>query len=80
MLGRLKTLDMRWGAVTDEGAERLAAADLSGLEELNLSQNYMTAAGVKALKDTGVNLSAGEQNEGDPSDEDAEYLFMGDPE
>lgn len=80
ILGRLKTLDMRWGAVTDEGADRLAAADLSGLDELNLSQNYMTAAGVKALKDTGVNLSAESQNAGDPSDEDAEYLFMGDPE
>ncbi|MBC8290933.1 MAG: WGR domain-containing protein [Planctomycetes bacterium] len=80
MLGRLKTLDMRWGAVTDEGAERLAAADLSGLESLTLSQNYMTAAGVKALKGTGVTLSAGEQNDGAPSDDDAEYLFMGDPE
>lgn len=80
MLGRLKTLDMRWGAVTDEGAERLAAADLSGLESLTLSQNYMTAAGVRVLAETGVNLAAGEQNQGNPSDEDAEYLYMGDPE
>lgn len=80
MLQRLKTLDMRHGAVTDAGAELLAAKDLSHLELLNLDSNFLTKAGVSRLKQTGVNLSASGQNTGTPDPEEHDFLYMGDIE
>ena len=78
LLARLKTLDMRLGSVTDEGAELLAAEDLSHLEELNLSENFLSKAMVKKLKGLGKNIVIAGQNFGTP--EESDYLYMGDIE
>lgn len=76
LLGRLKTLDLRFGAVTDEGAEMFAKADLSNLDWLDLTENAMTEAGIAKLKATGVNLLADKQHDA----EDDEWLYYGDCE
>jgi uncharacterized protein (TIGR02996 family) len=79
-LKRLKVLDLWSGRITDEGARTLAACpDLRHLERLRIDQNYLTAAGLAALKATGVPVESKFQyHEG--SAEDNEYLFEGDPE
>jgi uncharacterized protein (TIGR02996 family) len=59
VFGRLKTLDLHGGTVTDAGARVLAACpDLRRLEWLRLSQNYLTRAGVAAIRAAGVKLHA----------------------
>jgi hypothetical protein len=56
-LGRLRTLDLRRGTVTDAGARRLAAcAHVGRLEALDLSDNALTPDGVAVLRATGVRL------------------------
>tara|TARA_R110002072_G_scaffold179059_1_gene334989 strand:- start:7537 stop:9012 length:1476 start_codon:yes stop_codon:yes gene_type:complete len=57
-LRQLKSLNLTYGEITDDGAELLATTDLSSLESLILDQNRITKSGVKALQKTGVNLSA----------------------
>ncbi|HZY84666.1 MAG TPA: hypothetical protein VFE78_07530, partial [Gemmataceae bacterium] len=82
-LKRLKLLDLRGGTITDKGAQELAACpDLRNLESLNLDRNCLSAAGVAALKKTGVDFTAKKQWVlGEESDYGApEYLFEGDIE
>jgi len=79
LLGQLKILDLTYGCITDEGAETLAGADLSGLDRLVLASNYITPAGIKTLRATGVNLAAVNQLKGEP-DEEREHLWYGDME
>jgi uncharacterized protein (TIGR02996 family) len=83
ILKRLKLLDLRGGTITDKGAQELAACpDLRNLESLNLDRNCLSAAGVAALKKTGVDFTAKKQWVlGEESDYGApEYLFEGDIE
>ena len=79
LLKQIKVLDLTYGRINDDGANILAAADLSGLEKLILSGNYLTQAGIDAIKQTGVNLEAQNQYSGDP-DAEHEYLWNGDIE
>jgi hypothetical protein len=48
----IKTLDLSLGTMTDEGAKALAAAkdSLAHLECLDLTRNYLTKAGIDAVK------------------------------
>jgi uncharacterized protein (TIGR02996 family) len=80
ILKRLKVLDLWSGRISDVGATALAACpDLRHLERLRIDQNYLTAAGLAALKATGVPVESKFQyNEG--STDDNEHLFEGDPE
>lgn len=52
ILKNLKTLDLSLGTMTDEGAQALAAAkdSLKHLECLDLTRNYLTKAGIAAVK------------------------------
>jgi uncharacterized protein (TIGR02996 family) len=81
ILKRLKMLDLRHGNVTDAGAAALAKVpELKNLELLDLSRNALTAAGISALEKAGAHLDAAHQHTPAGSDEDTEYLFMGDIE
>jgi uncharacterized protein (TIGR02996 family) len=77
MLGRLRTLDLSYGCVTDAGAGLLASCpELPGLERLALRNNWLTDAGVAVLRATGVPLDADPQlPEGDD-----EFLYAGEIE
>lgn len=52
VLKTLKTLDLSLGTMTDEGAQALVAAkdSLKHLESLDLTSNFLTADGIKAVK------------------------------
>jgi uncharacterized protein (TIGR02996 family) len=55
ILGRLKTLDLSTGSMTDTGARKLAECpDLTHLERLDVSSNALTEAGIDALQRTGI--------------------------
>jgi hypothetical protein len=59
ILKRLRWLDLRHGRITDEGARLFAAcADTRNLERLDLSRNAVSSAGLKALRNAGVNAVA----------------------
>ncbi len=77
LLSRLKVLDLTFGCITDEGARLLIDADLSGLDQLILSDNYISAEAIRQLLATGVNLQTTGQYSGEP-DEEQEYLWNGD--
>src|SRR5262249_31657887 len=63
ILKRLKVLDLRHGLVSDEGARTLAGCpDLRNLKLLDLGRNALTAAGIEALRATGVGLRADAQH------------------
>ena len=57
-LRRLKSLNLTYGEITDDGAELLATTDLSSLESLILDENRITENGIRAIQKTGVTLSA----------------------
>jgi uncharacterized protein (TIGR02996 family) len=82
LLGRLKSLDLCYGRITDAGARLLAErAEVRSLERLNLTGNCLTAEGIALLQATGVPLEAGGQYvPGTPAYENEEYLFQGDME
>jgi hypothetical protein len=79
ILKRLRSLDLRHGRITDEGARLLAdCPDLGRLEYLNLERNGLTRAGIARLRAAGTKqlrvndqLAAGEALSG-------QYLFEGD--
>jgi uncharacterized protein (TIGR02996 family) len=76
LISRLTQLDLSHGCVTDAGAERLAACDLSGLQRLTLDHNFLSKRMVEKLTKEGVNLSAQSQSTGNPAEDD-EYLYAG---
>jgi hypothetical protein len=82
VLKRLKELGLGPGCVTDEGARILAACpDLRNLQRLDLSRNRLTKAGIRALKKTGVEVVARDQQQPDDNGEyDDSYLYEGDCE
>ncbi len=80
ILKRLKWLDLRHGRITDEGAKLFAScADAKNLERLDLSRNAVSSAGLRVLRQAGVNAVAN-----NPLTEqelaDQEYLHEGDSE
>lgn len=84
ILKRLKSLDLRHGCITDEGAAILAACpDIGHLEHLDLMRNQMTEAGVKQLKKV-VPVVADHQQGREEIEDDSwghpVYLYEGDYE
>jgi hypothetical protein len=59
------------GVLTDEGAQRLAAAksSLAHLDVLNVSESFLTTAGIAALKGVAKRVIAEDQRD----DDDPEY-------
>lgn len=77
ILKRLRTLDLGYGNMNDEGARLLAECDdLRHLEMLNITRNALTQTGVTALQRTGVKLLSDNQHDA----EEMEYLHMVDAE
>lgn len=76
---QLESLHLIWGTINDEGVELLCNTDLSHLQSLDLTGNYISASGVKSLKKKFPAVKAGNQYSGVPNEE-AEYLFNGDIE
>jgi len=70
-LPQLTRLDLSMGVMTDEGAELLAARKdaFQHLAELDVSRNYLTKAGLAALKGIAKSVVSTEQCETD----DPEY-------
>ena len=70
MLKTLKTLDLSLGTMSDEGAEAWAAAkdSLAHLECLDLTRNFLTKDGIKAVKGLCKKVITAEQEEGDEDD------------
>ncbi len=71
LLPQLRELDLSMGTMTDEGARSIAQHRdaFKHLDRLNVSLNYLSKAGVAALKGIAKNLEAGKQR----ADEDPEY-------
>jgi hypothetical protein len=83
MLRRLRVLDLWSGTVTDAGARLLAASPfVKGLTKLILSENFLTAEGIAALRATGVDLEAENMYDLEYLDDpdDRPYLDEGDCE
>jgi hypothetical protein len=81
ILKRLRVLELGPGCITDEGARTLAACpDLRHLERLDLSRNRLTRAGIKALKQAGVEVVASDQQQARDGEYDDSYLYEGDCE
>src|SRR5260370_2619288 len=61
-LRRLEILDLGYGNMTDEGARLLAACpDLKHLRALDVTRNALTARGIAALRETGIQEVADNQ-------------------
>jgi len=75
ILKGLKTLDLSLGAMTDEGAEALAAAkgSLAHLECLDLTRNFLTKKGVAAVKGICKKVITENQEEADGDGDDTYY-------
>ncbi|HSK01883.1 MAG TPA: WGR domain-containing protein [Kofleriaceae bacterium] len=71
LLPQLRELDLSMGTMTDAGARAIAEHRdaFKHLDRLNVSINYLSKAGVAALKGVAKNLEAGQQR----ADEDPEY-------
>ncbi|MBX2797539.1 MAG: TIGR02996 domain-containing protein [Myxococcales bacterium] len=77
MFQRLRTVDFRYGAVTDEGA-RLFVEFGAHLEHLDLSGNCLSPQGVQMLKDSPLSVTV--SSEQYTLGEEREWLWYGDPE
>jgi uncharacterized protein (TIGR02996 family) len=77
ILKGLKTLDLSLGAMTDEGAEALAAAkgSLAHLECLDLTRNFLTKKGIAAVKGICQKVVTEKQEEAD-GDGDETYYYV----
>jgi uncharacterized protein (TIGR02996 family) len=77
ILKGLKTLDLSLGAMTDEGAEALAAAkgSLAHLECLDLTRNFLTKKGIAAVKGICKKVVTEKQEEAD-GDGDETYYYV----
>lgn len=75
VLKTLKTLDLSLGTMTDAGAEALAAAkdSLAHLEVLDLTRNFLSAKGIKAVKGLCKKVITSEQED---SDDDYRYVAI----
>lgn len=76
---RLQTLELIGGIISDEGVATLCAAGPGSLQQLDLTENYISKDGVKQLKDVFPFAEAKDQYTGEPTDE-FEYLWNGDIE
>jgi len=76
VLKTLKTLDLSLGTMTDAGAQALAAAkdSLKHLECLDLTRNFLSRDGIKAVKDLCKKVITAEQETAD-DDGDGELHY-----
>jgi hypothetical protein len=73
----LKTLDLRFGRIGDEGARILAECpDTRRLEHLSLADNELTPAGCDRLRGLHIDIRLDSQHE--PGSD--QYLWSGDME
>jgi uncharacterized protein (TIGR02996 family) len=73
ILRRLRSLDLQFNEITDEGARVLAACpDLRRLGSLDVAWNYLSGAGLQALRATGIQLHAEPQTEPAEPDEETD--------
>ncbi|HEX4456169.1 MAG TPA: WGR domain-containing protein [Kofleriaceae bacterium] len=70
LVKQLKVLDLSLGTMTDEGAHALAAgkSSLAHLECLDLTRNYLTKDGIKAVKGICAKVVTEKQEEADDDD------------
>jgi hypothetical protein len=81
ILKRLRSLDLRHGCITDQGARILASCpDLRRLEHLDVRRNQLTRAGIQFLESVGINVHAWDQLPGRDIGGVGEYLFEGESE
>jgi uncharacterized protein (TIGR02996 family) len=75
VLKGIKTLDLSYSTMTDEGANALAAAksSLAHLDVLDLTHNYLSKAGVKTVQGICKKVITAQQQESD----DGEYYYVG---
>ena len=76
VLKTVKTLDLSLGTMTDEGAQALVAAkdSLKHLDCLDLTRNFLSEEGVKAVKGLCKKVITAEQEESE--DEDYRYVAI----
>lgn len=70
ILPQLKTLDLSRGTMGDEGVDALEGGEFSHLESIDVSENYLTDAGVKRLEKIFKKVIGADQDtdHGDPED------------
>jgi uncharacterized protein (TIGR02996 family) len=75
VLRSLKTLDLSQGTMTDAGAQALVAArdSLRHLECLDLTRNFLSKEGIKAVKDLCPKVLTGGQETPDEGDDEPYY-------
>ena len=75
VLKTLETLDLSLGTMTDEGAEALVRAKdaLAHLQVLDLTRNFLSKKGIKAVKDLCPKVITGGQEEADEDGDDTYY-------
>jgi uncharacterized protein (TIGR02996 family) len=64
ILKQLESLSLAMGTLSDEGAAALARAPLEGLKRLDVSECFLTHAGVERLRSLGPDLAAEHQRMG----------------
>jgi uncharacterized protein (TIGR02996 family) len=79
ILAQLETLDLSLGTMSDVGARAIADNQdaFSHLTSLVLSENFLTDAGIKALKGLGKKVNTASQKERYDWDEDGRYTSVG---
>lgn len=77
VLQTLKTLDLSMGTMSDEGARALAAAksSLAHLDCLDLTRNFLSEEGIKAVKGLCKKVITADQEEGE-QDGDEVYRYV----
>lgn len=76
ILKQLETLDLSMGTMSDEGARSLAAAPqaLRHLATITVTDNFLTRAGIAALRKLGPTIVSKEQKDFD--DDDPSYRYV----
>ncbi|WP_223631836.1 WGR domain-containing protein [Corallococcus sp. EGB] len=77
ILAQLEELDLSMGTMSDAGAETLAAnaKAFQHLKALDVTQNFLTKAGQKAVASVARTVASGNQRE--PYDEESRYAAVG---
>lgn len=78
LLPQLSYLDLRYGLLSDEGAKTIAAHRdaFAHLDVLDVSQNYLTPAGIKLLRGAANKVIAADQKQLDEDDPEWRYVTI----
>ena len=79
LLPQLEYLDLSFGLMSDDGARSIAAHRdaFAHLDVLDVSQNYLSAAGLALLKGTAAKVIAGDQKQVFEDSPDFRYVTVG---